>query len=48
MPGVAETFKTVIDEMKHGTNLKLGHMLHPENAFVTHKDLNTIIDDPEH
>jgi hypothetical protein len=47
LPGVAETFKTVIDEMTHGTNFKLVNLLHPENANLTHKDLNTSIDEPE-
>jgi hypothetical protein len=47
MPGVAETFKTVIDEMTHGTVFKLANMLHPENATLTHLDLNTRLDAPE-
>jgi hypothetical protein len=47
MPGVAETFKTVIDEMTHGTDFKLVNLLHPENANLTHEDLNTSIDEPE-
>jgi hypothetical protein len=47
MPAVAETFKTVIDEMTHGTDFKLVNLLHPENAHLTHGDLNTSIDEPE-
>ena len=44
MPGVAETFKTVIDMMTHGTDFKLVNLLHAENANLTHEDLNTSID----
>jgi len=47
MPGVAETFKTVIDEMTHGTDFKLVNLLHAETANLTHEDLNTSIDEPE-
>jgi len=47
MPGVAETFKTVIDEMTHGTDFKLVNLLHTENANLTHEDLNTTIHEPE-
>jgi len=47
MPGVAETFKSVIDEMTHGTDFKLINLLHPENANLPQKDLNTSIDEPE-
>jgi len=47
MPWVAETFKTVIDEMTHGTDFKLVNMLHPANAYLTHEDLNTSVDQPE-
>jgi len=47
MPGVAETFKSVIDEMTHGTDFKLSNLLHAENANLTHEDLNTSIDEPE-
>jgi len=47
MHGVAETFKNVIDEMTHGTDFKLVNLLHPENANVTHEDLNASIDEPE-
>jgi SNF2 family DNA or RNA helicase len=43
IPGVAETFKTVIDKMTHGTNFKLINLLHAENANLTHEDLNTSI-----
>jgi len=47
MPGVAETFKTVIDKMTHETELKLLNLLHAENANLTHEDPNTSIDEPE-
>jgi len=47
MPRVAETFKIVIDDMKHGPNFKLVNMFHAENANLTHKDLNTGVDKPE-
>jgi hypothetical protein len=47
IPGVAETFKTVIDEMTHGTDFKLVNLLHAENANLTHEDLNTSIDVPK-
>jgi len=47
MPAVAETFKTVIDEMTHGTDFKLVNLLHAENANLPHEDLNTSIDKPE-
>jgi hypothetical protein len=46
-PGVAETFKTVIDKMTHGTNFKLTNLLLAENANITQEDPNTIIDEPE-
>jgi len=47
MPRVAETFKSVIDEMTHGTDFKLVNLLHGENANFTYKDPNTSIDVPE-
>jgi hypothetical protein len=47
IPRVAETFKTVIDKITHGTDFKLVNMLHPELANITHEDLNTSIDEPE-
>ena len=47
MPGVAETFKTVIDEVTHATNFKLVNMLHTENANLICQDLNTSIDEPD-
>ena len=46
MPGVAETFKTVIDEMTHGTDFELVNLLLAENANLTDEDLNTSIDEP--
>jgi hypothetical protein len=47
MPGVAETFMPVIDEMTHATEFKLVNLLHAENANLNHQDLNTSIDEPE-
>jgi hypothetical protein len=44
MPGVAETFKNVIEEMIHGTEFKLVNLLHAENANLTHENLSTSID----
>jgi len=48
MPRVAETFKSVINEMTHGINFKLANLLHTKNANLTQEDLNTSIDEPEH
>jgi len=47
MPRGAETFKSVINQMTHGTDFKLVNILHTENANLTHEDLNTSIDEPE-
>ena len=47
MPGVAETFQTVIDEMTDGTDLKLFNLLHAANHNLTQKELNTRIDQPD-
>jgi hypothetical protein len=47
MPRVAETFKSVIDEMTHGIYFKLINLLHTKNANLTHEDLTTSIDEPE-
>jgi len=46
IPGGAETFKTVIHEMTPGTDFKLVNLFHPDNANLTHKDLNTSIVEP--
>jgi hypothetical protein len=46
MPRVADTFKSDIDEMTHGTDFKLVNLLHTENANLTQEDLNTSIDEP--
>jgi len=46
MPGVAETFDTVINEMTHGTNFKLVNLLLAENVNLTYEDLSTSIDEP--
>jgi hypothetical protein len=48
MPGVAETFKTVIDVMTPGTDFKLVNLLQPQYANLTHEDLNTSITELEH
>jgi hypothetical protein len=45
--GVGKTFKTVIDEMTHGTDIKLVNLLHGEHTNITHEDLNTSINEPE-
>jgi hypothetical protein len=47
IPRVAETFKTVINEMTHGTDVKLVNMYHAENSNLTHEDLTTSIDERE-
>jgi hypothetical protein len=47
MPGVAETFKSVIKKMTHGTDFKQVNLLHANNVNLTHQDLNTSIDQPE-
>jgi len=47
MQGVAETFKTVINEISHGTYFKLVNMVHTENADLTKEDLNTSIEECE-
>jgi hypothetical protein len=47
MPGGAETFQTVIDDMTYGTNLKLIILMHTENTNLTHEKLNTSIDETE-
>jgi len=47
MPGVIETFNSVIDEMTHVTDFKLLYLLHAENGNLPHEDMNTSIHDPE-
>ena len=47
MPVVAETFRSVIDEMTHKTDVKLVNWLDAKNANLTHEDPNTSIDEPE-
>ena len=47
MPGVAETFKSVIDEMTFATDIKLIDSLPAENVNLTNNDLNTSLDKPE-
>jgi len=43
MPRVAATFKTVIDKITHWTDFKQVNLLHSENVYLSHKDLNTSI-----
>jgi hypothetical protein len=47
MPGVAETSKSVINEMTNGTDFELIKLLHAEHANLTQKNLNTSIEKPE-
>jgi len=47
MHGVAETFKSVIDEMTYGTDFILINLFNVENAKLTQQDLNTSIDELE-
>ena len=47
MPGVAETFKTFIDKMTHGTTFTLVKLLHAKSVTLTQEDLNTGSDEPE-
>jgi len=45
--GVAEMFKSVINEMTFATDFKLINLLHAENANLAHQDLKTSLDKPE-
>jgi len=47
MPGVAETFQTVIDKMTDGTDFKLVNMLKSGNVNLNHEYGNTRIEKPE-
>ena len=47
MPGVAETFTTVIDQMTFATDFKPIDILHMADPNLTHEDLNTSLDMPE-
>jgi len=47
MPGVAETFKSVIDKMTFATAFKLINLLHTENVNLTNEDLDTSHDKAE-
>jgi len=47
MAGVGDTFKSVIDQMTNGTDLKLGNLLDGEDTNLTHNDLTTCIDKVE-
>ena len=46
MAGVAEMFKSVINEMTYGTKFKLVNWLHTVNTNLTLEDQNTTIDEP--
>jgi len=45
MPRLAASFKTVIDEMTHGIDYKLIDMLHTKKTNLSHKYLNTSINE---
>jgi SNF2 family DNA or RNA helicase len=47
MPGVDDTFKSVIDMMTPGTNFKLVNLFLAENGNLTHEDVNTSTHEPE-
>jgi hypothetical protein len=47
MPGVAETFKSVIEETTYPTDFKVINFLHTGKVNCTHEDLNTSLDKPE-
>ena len=47
MPGVAETFKSVIDAMIFATDFELIHLFYAEHTNLTHEDLNNNLDHPE-
>jgi len=47
MPGEADTFKIVINEMTSGTTLKMVNLLDMKSADLTHEDLNSSIDKPD-
>jgi len=47
MPGVAETFTTVIDQMTFATDFKPIDILHMADPNLTHEDLNTSLDMPD-
>ena len=47
MPRVAETFTSVLNEMIYGTDVKPINLLHKENRNLTHRDLNTSIDEQD-
>jgi hypothetical protein len=47
MPGVAEMFKSDINQMTFATDFILINLFHTENVNRTHEDLNTSLDEPE-
>jgi len=47
IPGVAEMFNGVLDEMTHRTDSELINLLHVNRANITNEDLNASIDKPE-
>jgi len=47
LPGVAETFMSVIDEMTYATCFKLIFLLHMDIGNLTHNNLTTRLDEPD-
>jgi len=47
LPKVADAFKGVINKKTYGTDSKLVNLLNTHNVNLTHKDLNTSIEEPE-
>jgi hypothetical protein len=47
IPGVVETFKSVIDEMTFATEFKLNNLLQAENANLPHEDVNNSLDEAD-
>jgi hypothetical protein len=47
IPGVVETFKSVIDKMTFATEFKLNNLLQAENANLPHEDVNNSLDEAD-
>jgi len=47
MPGVAETFRSVVEQMTYGMDFKIVNWLQAENVGPTHDDPNISIDESE-
>jgi len=47
IPGVAETFKIVFDQIAYGTDFQIVNTLDGENVKLTHEDVNTSSDEQE-